>query len=222
MGKIIIECPSCQHVHKLSDKCDTCSQEREWEVFPGSLRCKTCKYGIREFQCANCKHTIPMILDFVHYFKGYEDMGDVLPEVVDDLLAMHRYSVVLDALQAPWIKYEAPAGYPLAEKISAAKSLRSAWLWLGALAAGLVGGVVGGILLSTDPTLPSFLPWLAAIAGAVVAAMFVSRLGGNWGMKNGKFIDMGMIVLSGALGWLAVAFVCGGIVVMIVFQMLSS
>lgn len=149
-------------------------------------------------------------------------MGDVLPEIVDDLLAMHRYRGVLDALETPWIKYEAPPGYPLAEKINAAKNQRSTWLWVGALAAGLIGVLVGGILLSTDPTLPGFVPWLAAIAGAVVAALFVSKLGGNWGTKNGKFIDMGMIALAGALGWLAVAFVCGGIVVMIVFQILSS
>jgi hypothetical protein len=163
-----------------------------------------------------------MIPDFVHYFKDYQDMGDVLPEVVDDLLAAHRYGVVLDALQAPWIKYEAPPGYPLAEKIDAAKNLRRTWLWLGALAAGLVGAVVGGFLLSTDPSLPGFLPWLAAIAGAILAVLFINKLGGNWGDKNGKFIDMGIIALAGALGWLAVAFVCGGIVVMIIFQMLSS
>ncbi len=222
MGKIIIECPSCQNVHKLTDKCDTCSQEREWEVSYGNLRCKSCRYGIREFQCKACNHAIPMIPDFVHYFKDYQDMGDVLPEVVDDLLAAHRYGVVLDALQAPWIKYEAPPGYPLAEKIDAAKNLRRTWLWLGALAAGLVGAVVGGFLLSTDPSLPGFLPWLAAIAGAILAVLFINKLGGNWGDKNGKFIDMGIIALAGALGWLAVAFVCGGIVVMIIFQMLSS
>lgn len=67
-----------------------------------------------------------------------------------------------------------------------------------------------------------FLPWVATIAGAVLAGLFVKKLDSNWGTTNGKFIDMGMIALSGALGWLVGDFVCGEVFAMIVLNMLSS
>lgn len=223
MGKIIIECPKCQHVRKMSDHCDTCSQEREWEVKYGRLTCKTCKYGWSSMTCEACAHTIPTVEDFVKYYQAYADFEGQLPDIVDTLLGMHRHKLALAVLDAPWVKYELPTGYPLTEKRGEVAPQRNLWIFGALLVGAAMGGFAGAGLLPAIFDASANLGVIAGVVGgAVLAATFARLFAGQWGTTKGILIDGGLILLLGALGSLSVIFVLGGIILWIVFSMFTG
>lgn len=223
MGKIIIECPKCQHVRKMSDHCDTCSQEREWEVKYGRLTCKTCKYGWSSMTCEACAHTIPTVEDFVKYYPDYADFEGQLSDIVDTLLGMHRHKLALAVLDAPWVKYELPTGYPLTEKRGEVATQRNLWIFGALLVGAAMGGFAGAGLLPAIFDASANLGVIAGVVGgAVLAATFARLFAGQWGTTKGILIDGGLILLLGALGSLAVIFVLGGIILWIVFSMFTG
>lgn len=198
MGKIIIECPSCKHVHKLSDVCPTCSTEREWQVKHGGLRCTKCNGGISSHSCEECGHAIPMIDDFAGYYADYVDFRGYLPAFVDEMLETQRYKSVIAVLSTPWIKYEKPRGFPLHERLDSAKRQRFWWTLIALLLGGAIGagaGILGGQVFNMGE---EFSLYLGLGGGALITALFIYNQGGQWGDSRGVLVDGGALVFVSA------------------------
>jgi len=214
-GKIILECPQCQHVHKKNIFCHTCATDRPWAVRNNWLVCEHCHHGWQTKPCEACSHTIPMIDDFVKFYPDYVEFGGSLPAIIKGCLENSRYNLILEIVNTSWIQYELPMGYSLTEPYQQALKQRNEWLFkalgIGFVVGGIVGSIVGVSLAENVTGLIAALPMM-------VGSMLLTGIYAYWwgGKEKSPSTDNGLIFLASIGGALMVPMVIGGAIMMMV------